>query len=401
MLQLKKKQFPLEAIQKYLSLQSDIAGWLIYDFRGTNSIATEILAIPEEALLSRRYFYWIPKRGLPLKIVHQIEADLLSHLPGDQITYESWKSLELALGSSLKGQRKIAMEHSPKGAIPVISKLDSGMYEWLLEKNITVACSWPIAQHFVSKWTSAQFALHLEASKVLVNAYKSCWKKVKEALQKKQSLTEYELQQHILEILDSHNLVTGHPPIVAFGPNAARAHYAPTSKKSAEVCEGSTLLIDLWAKKRIPLAPYADITQVAFVGKKATPQMNQVYKVLYQAQNAAIEFVKNALESKQEIAGFQVDDVCRAVIQESGFGEFFTHRTGHNIHTEIHGLGPNIDNYETHDNRLLTPNTCYSIEPGIYIQNSFGMRLECNIFLTENGQVVVTGKSFAELPCLL
>jgi Xaa-Pro dipeptidase len=398
---LKKKQFPLEAIQHFLALQNEVAGWLIYDFRGHNSIATEVLAIPEGELLSRRYFYWIPKRGTPLKIVHQIEADLLSHIPGDQITYESWKSLDLALSSSLKGQKKIAMEHSPKGAIPIISKLDSGMYEWLLEKNIAVSCSWPIAQHFVAKWTPMQFKQHVEASKILVGAYKSCWKKVREALQAKTKITEYELQQHILEIFAANNLKAEHPPIVAFSQNAANAHYNPTSKNSAVIQEGAPLLIDLWAKKQVPYAPYADITQVAFVGKDPPKKMVEVYDALYKAQTAAIDFIKESAFAKQEIAGFQVDDVCRVRIQEAGFGAFFTHRTGHNIHTDLHGLGPNIDNYETHDTRILTPNTCYSIEPGIYIQNSFGMRLECNVFLSEDGLVEVTGKSSPQLPCLL
>ncbi len=394
------KKFPIEEIQKQLRLQEGLDGWLIYDFRGHNGIAIEVLGIDPELLLSRRCFYWIPKQGQPLKIIHRIESHLLSHLPGDQIIYESWKSLELALNSTLKGQRRICLEYSPKGAIPVISKLDAGTFEFLLDKKIEVVSSWPIAKHFVARWSSKQLKQHQEASKILIGAYKSAWSCVQQALKNNKTIFETDVQEHILDYLHRHGLITDHAPIVAIGPHSALPHYVPSKNASAPIESNSLLLIDLWGKQSHAGAPYADITQVIFTGASPPEEMKSLYGVVKLAQNRSIEFLKQRLAADKEIYGYEVDDICRSVIQEAGYGAFFIHRTGHNIHTDLHGLGPNLDNYETNDSRPLMPRTCYSIEPGIYLPGSFGIRLECNVFIKEDRTLLVTGRSPPELPCL-
>ncbi|MBS0656290.1 MAG: M24 family metallopeptidase [Verrucomicrobia bacterium] len=393
---MEKKQFPLAQIQKLLALQ-DVDGWLLYDFRCHNTIAIEFLNIDPELLLSRRFFYWIPKSGTPTKIVHKIESEALAHLPGEAISYESWQSLEDAVNLTLKGQKRICMEHSPKGALPVIAKLDAGTYEWLSDKGIAVVSSWPIVQHFIAHWTDTQAEDHRQASKLLIDAYRGTWELIKESFTEKRALSELDLQQHILDFFTKEQLRACHPPIVAMGCNSALPHYAPT--KTA-ITPDSLLLIDLWAKKSTPFAPYADITQVAYLGKKPPAQMTEVYGLVLKAQDAAIDYLQKKVQSGQEVMGFELDDVCRSVIRQGGYADQFVHRTGHNIHTDLHGPGPNIDNFETHDTRPLMPRTCYSIEPGIYLPGLFGIRLECNIFIKEDNTVEVTGKSLPNLPCI-
>lgn len=387
---------PIQEIQKHIANEKTLDGWLIYDFHAHNSLGLELLGIEANQLLTRRFFYWIPKQGSPLKIVNQIEAHIVKHLPGDQITYESWQSLEMALKSTLKGRKKIAMEHSPLGAIPILSKLDAGLYQWLQEKKIEVVSSWPLAKHFTCQWDKSQFQAHKEASKFLLQIFSESFEQAK----KKKSLTEYDLQQQILKKFAKNGFVTDHDPIVAIGSNSALAHYSPTEQQQAKIEKDSLLLLDMWCKKDSPKAPFADLTQVAFLGKTPPQKMLDIYAIVKAAQDAAIEYIQKTLKSGKEVLGADVDDVCRSIIQKAGFGKYFVHRTGHNIHTILHGLGPNLDNFETHDTRPLMANSCYSVEPGIYLPKAFGIRLECNIFIHDNLKVEVTGRSPDKLLCL-
>lgn len=378
----------IKLIQKEIAALGECDGWLLYDFHGHNSIALEILQIPSSQMLSRRFYYWIPKSGTPVKIVHQIEENGLDHLCGSKIIYSDWKSLDQALAKVLKGKKKIAAEHS---IIPTISKLDSALLEKLFSQKISVISSWPIASNFISRLTPKQFAMHKEASQMLVQAYESAWDFIK----KKKNITEYDVQQHILDRFEG--FTTDHPPIVAIGANSALAHYFPTKKKSSPIVANSPLLIDLWAKKAAADSVYADITQVCYIGKKAPKKIQEIYDIVYGAQRAAISFIQ---QQKKGVSGSDVDDTCRAYIKNSGYEKYFVHRTGHNIAGDLHGLGPNLDNFETNDTRELLTNACYSIEPGIYIPGSFGIRLECNIFIHDDWSVEVTGKSRKNLPCL-
>lgn len=389
----------IQEIQKHIAEQKQLDGWLIYDFHGKNSLGLELLGIDQNQLLSRRFYYWIPKQGLPLKIVHQIEPQILQHLPGDQVTYESWQSHELALKSALKGKKRIAMEHSPMGTIPVLSTLDSGLYEWLREKNIDVVNSWIIAKNFICRWNTAQLKAHREAARFLENTFKKYFEKVHEALTNRKKITEYSIQEEILQDFHEHNFITDHAPVVAVGQNAVQGHYSPTKEVNTRIGKDQLLLIDIWCKRNKDLAPYADFTQVAYFGKKPPAEMTKVYDIVKAAQNAGIEFVKKNLKSGKEVLGCDVDDVCRKYIEKAGYGKNFVHRTGHNIHTMLHGLGPNLDNYETHDARPLMPRTCYSVEPGIYLPKAFGIRLESNIFIHDDYTVEVTGETPDTLPC--
>ncbi len=394
-----KFTLPLQEIQKYIAEQKQLDGWLLYDFHGRNSLALDLLGINKDQLLSRRFYYWIPKEGSPLKIVHHIEAHTLHHLPGDQIAYESWQSLDLALKSTLRGCKKIAMEHSPMGELPMLSTLDSGLYQWLMDKKIEITSSWDIAKHYVARLNEEQEKAHKEAVQYLLQIFENSFIKVQKALSSRKKITEYSLQQNILKDFSAHSFVTEHAPVVAVGPNSALPHYSPTEEMDMRIFKDSLLLIDIWCKKNTPQSPFADLTRVAYFGKTPPQEMLRVYKAIKAAEDAAINFIDKTLKKGTPVLGCDVDDVCRAVIQKLGFGKYFVHRTGHNIHTMLHGMGPNLDNYETHDTRPLMPRTCYSIEPGIYIPKAFGMRLECNIIIHDNLSVEVTGRSPDELPC--
>lgn len=391
-----KKNFPVQEIQKYITEQKNLDGWLIYDFRGHNTLGLELLGINEDTLLSRRFFYWIPKQGSPLKIVHQIESHTLKQLPGDQIVYESWQSLDLALKSTLRGRTRIAMEHSPKGDIPVLAKLDAGLYEWLQDKKIAVVSSWPIAKHFICRWDQKQYKAHKQAAKFLEGIFEMCWT----LATSRRNLSEYALQEEIMTAFHEKGYITAHPPCVAVGPNSALPHYSPSKSSSLKLKKDTLLLVDIWCKKDTPTAPYADFTQVAFLGKTAPQEMVRVYETVKRAQDAGIEYVQKNLLAGNEVLGCDVDDVCRACIRKAGYGKYFIHRTGHNINTMLHGQGPNLDNLETHDDRPLMPRTCYSVEPGIYLPKAFGIRLESNIFIHDDLKVEVTGRSPDTLPCL-
>jgi Xaa-Pro aminopeptidase len=387
-------------IQKFIKDQRGLDGWFIFDFRKNNALGIELLNIDPSQLLSRRFFYWIPKTGTPVKIVHNIETSPLQHLPGKQITYESWQSLDAALASCLKGKKRIAMEHSPMGTIPVLANLDAGLYEWLQTQNIEVISSWNIAKHFISRWNNAQLKAHREAAKFLNETFDKSFARVQKALRDRKKITEYMLQQEIVKDFAKNDIITEHAPIVATGPNSASGHYCPTQEINTRITNDSLLLIDIWGKKNRENAPYADFTRVAYYGKKPPQEMVKIYNTVRAAQQAGIDFVEKNLKKGNEVLGCDVDDVCRKVIQKNGYGKYFVHRTGHNIHTMLHGFGPNLDNYETHDSRPLMPRTCYSVEPGIYLPNAYGIRLECNIILHDDHSVEITGRALDELPCL-
>lgn len=393
------KKTLIQDIQNFLAQEKGLDGWLIYDFRGNNALGIALLGIDTHQLLSRRFYYWIPKKGSPVKIVHYIEDTILKDLPGQQIAYESWQSLDAALLSILKGKKKIAMEHSPMGAIPVLSTLDAGLYEWLQAKKIEVVNSWVIAKNFICRWDADQLKAHKAAAKFLEQTFTTSFEKVHEALCSRKKITEYSLQQDILKSFEAHKFTTDHAPVVAVGPNSVIGHYSPTKALDTRITKDSLLLIDIWCKKNNGRAPFADFTQVAYFGKNPPKEMVKVYSIVKEAQTAGIDYVIKSLSKGKEVFGCDVDDVCRNIIEKHGYGKYFVHRTGHNIHTMLHGLGPNIDNYETHDARPLMPRTCYSVEPGIYLPKAFGIRLESNIFITDKNSVEVTGHTPDTLPC--
>ncbi len=380
----------LPSIQRYLSLHQ-LNGWLLYDFRRTNPLACDFLKIPSSALLTRRFFYWIPQKGSPIKIVPIIEPHHLDHLPGEKIQYRSWQELEKILETTLEGSLKIAMEYSPRSSIPAISKVDGGTVDLIRSYNVEVVSSADLLQQYTSTWDVYQLQTHLKAAEVLDRTVAKAWLKISQCLKSNSPISDYDVQQFILNEFEVNDCMTEGYPICALNAYSADPHYTPSMHNSQNIKKGDFILIDLWCKQKLPNAVYADITRVGFGGDKPSSKQQTIFEIVKKAQTTAKDFVRECFKHNKPVMGCEVDQVCRDVIEEAGYGEYFVHRTGHNIGTKDHGDGAHLDNLETHDTRLLLKKTCFSIEPGIYLPGEFGVRLEYDVYVHDTGEIQVTG----------
>lgn len=385
-------------IQNELMLR-EIDGWLLYDFKHCNRLAHKVLQIPRNQMISRRFLYWIPKQGEPIKIVAAIESFVLDHLPGIKWEYQSWQDLEKFLFTISFEHRKIAMEYSPFNALPVISKVDAGTVELIRKSGVEVVSSANLLQRYTSVWTEPQLVSHLYAADVLDAIVVQTWAYIETALNNQDSIDEYAVQQFMLRQIETKNCFTYEPPLCAVNANSANPHYTPQKDNCAKICKGDFILLDLWCKKNELNSVYADITRVGVAASAPTARQEQIFTLVKSARDKATEFIQMRYEQQLPIQAWEVDQVCRNIIVEAGFGEQFLHRTGHNIGEDLHGEGANLDNFETHDFRLLIPGTCFSVEPGIYLKGEFGVRLEYDIYL-EATSVRITGGIQEKLVCL-
>ena len=371
-------------------------GWLLYDFRGMNVLAQRVLGIDPEQGNSRRYFYFIPADGDPQKLVHRIETSALDHLPGQKRIYLRWQELHAELKAMLDGTSKIAMEYSPNNSNPYVSRVDGGTIELIRSFDVDIASSGNLIQYFEATWTTEQWELHLEADRLNRSAFDMAWSMVRDSVSSGRTLRETELQSHVMAYYAVNNMTTYHPPIVAVGSHSGDPHYTPMPGADAEIKEGDFLLLDMWAKVDVPQGVYSDLTKVGFVGDAIPEEYSKVFDIVAASRDAGIECVEKAFSENRDLQGWEVDQASRDVIEEAGYGEYFIHRTGHNIGRETHGNGAHMDNLETREDRLVMPNTCFSIEPGIYL-DSFGIRSEINVFIDASCNVHVTGGTQNEI----
>jgi Xaa-Pro aminopeptidase len=396
----------IERIQQALK-EADLDGWLFYSFRGSDPIAANILGTGGEGhIATRRWFYLVPQSGEPTRIVHSIERDTIDHLPGKKLIYLPWQQLHEHLKGSLNaltGSRspRVAMQYSPDAAIPYLSRVDAGTIELIRSFGVEIISSANLVQQFESAWGEEQLAMHEEAARGLYDIVKDAFAEIGSRMNAGTPTTEYDIQQYIVNRFGERGLISKDPPIVAVNGNSAMPHYEPTRERHSPINKGDFVLIDLWAKADRPNSVYADITWTSFVGESVPEEVTKVFNVVRDARDAATEFVKDAFSAGRTIHGWQVDDVCRAVIQNAGYGDYFIHRTGHSIHTEVHGNGANIDNLETKDDRVLIPRTCFSIEPGIYLEGRFGVRSEIDVYVGEREARVTGGDPQREVVAIL
>jgi len=376
----------IEQAQKYLK-EMGLEGWLLYDFHKNNELAHHFLKIPMTQMSTRRFLYWIPAEGEPVKIVHAIEAHMLDHLPGKKETYLSWQSLEKQIGSVVSGCKKIAMEYSEKNAIPYISKVDAGTVDLIRSFGVEVCSSGDFLPHFTAVLSTEQMESQIRAATALDRIVGETWEWISINIRK--GITEYDVQQKIGESFIRGGLITDHSPIVAVNAHSADPHYEPLKGLSSTIKMGDFILIDLWAKEKEGI--FGDITRVAVAGKKATEKQNNIFQIVRSAQKSATSLVVHRFSKKLRVEGWEVDAAARDVIERAGYGSFFIHRTGHSIEENLHGSGAHMDNLEMHDIRPLLPMTCFSVEPGIYLPGEFGVRLEHDVLIQENGTVLVTG----------
>ena len=358
--------------------------WLLYDFRGINPIAQNVAGLAE-AHITRRWFCLVPRQGEPRWIVHKIETSNFVNVPGQTTLYAGWQELNEAMRALLAGIKTVAMEYSPDAAIPYVSRVDAGTLEWIRSFGVEVKTSAELAQRMEARLSDAQAAGHQAAAHSVLQAKDYAFAWIGEKLRDGKTITEYDVQQEILGQFDAMDLITDHPPIVAVNAKSSDPHYAPTATDTQAIKAGDFILIDLWAKQKEPDAVFADTTWVAYAGKTIPTQYIEIFEIVKEARDRAVRFIRERWERDEPIYGYQVDDCVRGYITEKGYGDFFIHRTGHNIGTVIHGNGVNLDNLETRDRRTLIPGVCFSIEPGIYLSD-FGVRTEIDVFLAGPGK---------------
>ena len=370
-------------IQRELA-ELDLDAWLLYDFRGINPIAQNVAGLAE-AHITRRWFCLIPKHGEPRWLVHKIETSNFVNVQGEVSLYAGWEELNDAIRSLLADVKTVAMEYSPNAEIPYISRVDAGTLEWVRSFGVDVQTSAELAQRIEARLNEAQATGHQLSAKLVLQAKDYAFNWIGSQLRDGKTITEYDVQQEILGQFAAMDLVTDHPPIVAVNANSSDPHYAPSATSTQEIKRGDFILIDLWAKQKDPDAVFADTTWVAYAGKTVPAEYVEIFDIVKGARDSAIRFIQGRWEAEAPIHGYEVDDCVRGYITEKGYGEYFIHRTGHNIGTVIHGNGANLDNLETRDGRALIPGVCFSIEPGIYL-TAFGVRTEVDVFLAGQGR---------------
>jgi Xaa-Pro aminopeptidase len=377
--------FNLNDVQTALR-ESRIDGWLLYDFRGSNVLARRVLGLEGKPPGSRRWLYFIPATGEPQKLVHRIEPGALDDLPGERGIYLRWQELEGGIAELVHGCAAVAMEYSPRNANPYVSRVEAGVVELVRSFGVDVVSSGDLIQRFEALWDDEQWAMHQAAGVHTDSAYAVAWRFIADEVRRGGATTEAAVQQAILRHFERNGLTTYSPPIVAVNEHSGDPHY---ETGEAKIAAGDFVLIDLWAKLNRPRAVYSDLTRVGYVGDAVPTKYRTIFDIVARARDAAVECVRAAFASNRPLHGWQVDDACRGVIEDAGYGPQFVHRTGHSIGQEVHGNGANLDNLETHEERLLLPGACFSIEPGIYLPE-FGIRSEVNVFIDRQRRVHVT-----------
>jgi Xaa-Pro dipeptidase len=369
--------------------------WLFYDHHHRDPIAYRVLGLPEKLHATRRWFYLIPAQGEPAKLVHRIEPGHLDALPGGKEQYSAWPELWEKLKQMLAPYARVAMQYSPNNLIPVISLVDGGMLELVRSFGTEVVSSGDLVARFEAAWTEEQIQTHYAARDAIDRIMPAAFQEIGRRARNGKGTHEYEMQQWILEAFRREDLVTEDPPIVGANAHSGDPHYEPRSDRSAPIREGDFVLLDIWGKKDAPGAVYYDITWTGFVGPAPSDRQREIFAIVSGARDAGIAAVQQALAAGRTLAGWQVDEATRGFIEKAGYGKFFVHRTGHSIGTEVHANGANMDNLETRDEREIIPDSCFSIEPGIYLPE-FGVRSEVNV-LVRPGKAEVTGRMQKEI----
>ena len=384
----------LEEIQAALK-DEGLDGWMFFDHHHRDPLAYRVLQFTPGSMVTRRWYYCIPAEGDPRGLAHKIEPYTLEPLPGTIRLYAGWEELRDQLHWLLGGAGKVAMQYSPDCAVPYVAMVDAGTVELVRSMGTEVASSANLIQYFESRWNAAQLENHLEAGRRMDRIRAEAFGRITEKQRVGERLTEWELQQFILDHFRQEGLVTDHGPDVAVNANASNPHYNPTREACSEIRRGDLVLIDMWAKLDKPDGVYYDITWTGYCGETPPEEIQSVFEIVRDARDKAIERVRSAVAAKQALCGFEVDDAAREHIRAAGYAGYFFHRTGHSIGSEVHGTGANMDNLETHDERRVIPWTCFSIEPGIYLPE-FGIRSEVNVFVDEHS-ARVTGEVQREL----
>ena len=369
--------------------ENGLDGWLFYDHHRRDPIAYRVLKI-NPPMCTRRWYYLIPAEGEPSKLIHRVERQNLAGLPGRELEYSSGKEQHAGLKRILEGKSRIAMQYSALNDIPYVGLVDAGTIELVKSLGVEVVSSADLVQLFEARWSEDALASHLAAGKVVHAAVRAGFAAIRDAMCAGNGITEYDVQQAMLRVFEGGGVVADEGPVAAVNRNTANPHYMPMRDGSLPMGVNDFVLLDVWGKMNKPGAVYFDITWTGFVGVEVPRRYAEVFEMVREARDAAVDFVQASMRSGRTIHGSEVDDVARGIINRRGYGQYFVHRTGHSIGEDVHGNGANIDNFETHDTRQIIPRICFSIEPGIYLPE-FGVRSEVNVFIEES-RARVTGE---------
>ncbi len=362
--------------------QAELDGWLLFSFQGLNPVATRVLGL--SGMNTRRLFVLLPRTGEPVAVAHKIELQGLETFPGRVIPYARWTELHEALASLVAG-RTLAMEISPRNSVPYLDRIPYGVVELLQGFGARIVPSGALVSRFAARWSPEELADHRFAAEVLADVARTT---LREAVRDQGGrLSESALQARVVAAVEARGLVFDEPPIVGFGPNSAKPHYEPRAGNDAVLRKGDLVLLDLWAGRRRNTV-FADQTWIGFAGTRVPPQVDEVWRTVRGARDATIESLRRAAAARKPISGYEADRAARAVVEAAGFADAFVHRTGHSIDRSLHGSGPHLDDYETHDDRVLVPGIGFSVEPGVYLPGAFGIRSEVNVYMTEAGPEV-------------
>jgi Xaa-Pro aminopeptidase len=369
-------------------------GWLVYDFRGSNPAFSRLLGQPGDLKSTRRAFLYIPRDGEARLLIHHVDAGNLSRLGLAVGPYGDRNELVQELTRLLRGARRVLMEYSPGNAIPYVSRVDGGTIDLVRALGIEVMSSADALAAVVAAWDSADIASHQRAADALNRCKDDLFSAIRTRLNTGVEWTELDAQQHLVRLMQEQGLEFDHPPIVAVGGHAGDPHYAPAPGVALPIKAGDLVLTDLWAREKDRpdggVGAYADITWVASSADPVPEDQAKIWGIVRAARDAAVEFLSQRVAEGEPVQGGELDRVARSVIDRAGYAKAFTHRTGHSLGwLGAHGDGVNIDDFETHDTRLLRPGAAFSIEPGIYL-SGFGVRSEINVVITPGNQVKVT-----------
>jgi Xaa-Pro aminopeptidase len=389
----------LQKIQKALR-DKHIDGWLLCDFRNRDYLAYRVVGLNFEKMTSRRWYYYIPARGEPRKLVSAVERMRLDSLPGKRMVYLSWQELHSSLKKMMGPKKTIAMQYSPKNNVPYVSIVDGGTIELLKSLGYKIVSSADLVQMFVSVIPEEGYRTHIEAGRIMDRIRAEAFDRIRNAVRNNTGESEYDVQQYMMRRFKEEALTTYDPPMVGVNDHPADPHFDTLKEGARAFKKGDTVLIDMWAKKDVPGGIYYDITWVGYIGDTPPAKYVKIFNAVKAGRDAAVEFVRERFARGETCYGWEVDDACRNVIKKAGFGKYFLHRTGHSITEETHGNGVNIDNLETKDERALLPGCCFSIEPGIYLEGEMAVRTEINMFIRHDGVPEVTGEVQQDLVLL-
>jgi Xaa-Pro dipeptidase len=362
----------VERVQAALRDQG-LDGWLLYEFHHLNPIPVTLLGLGKT---TRRAFVLIPAEGEPVAMIHAIEASSWRHWPFGRKSYSGWKDMEEQIAELVEGRARLAMEVSPGAAVPTLDYVPAGIAGVLLGHGVEIASSGDLISQFHSVLSDKQLDDHRRASEIVKDVVRRAFDFAADAIRATAPTTEGAVSEWIVSELNAAGLVDQVSCIVAIGPRASDSHYAPVGDGET-IKRGDLLLIDLWGSFEGSVA--ADQTWMGIMASSVDTRTQEIWEAVRDARDAAVTFLQERFDAGEEVRGFEVDDIARAVITERGYGEYFVHRTGHSIDTDLHGSGPNLDNLESRDDRRLLPGVAFSIEPGIYITDDIGVRSEINV----------------------